>query len=76
MNRWMIPVSVAAGAVALSSILATTASAQTDDHASGTHQTKPTIVLVSGAFEDSSSWSGEISRLERRSYPVIAPAVP
>jgi pimeloyl-ACP methyl ester carboxylesterase len=40
------------------------------------HQPKPTIVLVSGAFEDSTSWSGEITALEHDGYPVIAPAVP
>jgi pimeloyl-ACP methyl ester carboxylesterase len=76
MNRWKIPVSVATGALALTSVLGTTAYAQTDHHATAAHQAKPTIVLVAGAFEDSSSWSGEITRLERRGYPVIAPAVP
>ncbi|HEX3787195.1 MAG TPA: alpha/beta hydrolase [Pseudonocardiaceae bacterium] len=82
--NWKIPVSVAAGALALSAVLATTVSAQTDHHVSTTtaatttaaHQAKPTIVLVAGAFEDSSSWSGEVTQLERDGYPVIAPAVP
>jgi pimeloyl-ACP methyl ester carboxylesterase len=37
---------------------------------------RPTIVLVSGAWEDSTSWSGEITKLEHDGYPVIAPAVP
>jgi pimeloyl-ACP methyl ester carboxylesterase len=37
---------------------------------------KPTIVLVHGAFADASSWSGVIERLEKRGYPVIAPADP
>ena len=37
---------------------------------------KPTIVLVHGAFADASGWSGEIARLERRGYPVVAPANP
>jgi pimeloyl-ACP methyl ester carboxylesterase len=37
---------------------------------------KPTIVLVHGAFADASGWSGEITRLERRGYRVIAPANP
>lgn len=39
-------------------------------------ESKPTIVLVSGAFEDSTSWSGEITQLQKDGYPVIAPAVP
>lgn len=86
MNRWKIPVAVALGALTLSGTLsgalATSASAQTNSHAttaaatSARHQAKPTIVLVSGAFEDSSSWSGEIARLTRQGFPVIAPAVP
>ncbi|MER6567848.1 alpha/beta hydrolase [Streptomyces sp. NPDC001093] len=37
---------------------------------------KPTIVLVHGAFADSSSWNGVIERLERRGYTVMAPANP
>jgi pimeloyl-ACP methyl ester carboxylesterase len=37
---------------------------------------KPTIVLVHGAFADASGWSGEIARLQRRGYPVLAPANP
>jgi pimeloyl-ACP methyl ester carboxylesterase len=37
---------------------------------------KPTIVLVHGAWADSSSWDGEISRLRSDGYPVVAPANP
>ena len=37
---------------------------------------KPTIVLVHGAWADSSSWDGEISRLQADGYPVVAPANP
>jgi pimeloyl-ACP methyl ester carboxylesterase len=37
---------------------------------------KPTIVLVHGAWADSSSWNGEISRLQADGYPVVAPANP
>jgi len=37
--------------------------------------TKPTIVLVHGAFADGSSWDGVIERLQRRGYRVEAPAV-
>ncbi|WP_394831039.1 alpha/beta hydrolase [Pendulispora rubella] len=35
---------------------------------------KPTIVLVHGAFADSSSWNGVVSRLQQHGYPVLAPA--
>jgi len=38
--------------------------------------TKPTIVLVHGAFADSSSWYGVIAILERDGYRVIAAANP
>ncbi|MDO0924035.1 alpha/beta hydrolase [Streptomyces sp. TG1A-8] len=37
---------------------------------------KPTVVLVHGAFADSSSWNGVITRLRRAGYPVEAPANP
>ncbi|MFI6935161.1 alpha/beta fold hydrolase [Streptomyces sp. NPDC050287] len=37
---------------------------------------RPTVVLVHGAFADSSSWNAVISRLERRGYPVIGVANP
>jgi pimeloyl-ACP methyl ester carboxylesterase len=37
---------------------------------------KPTVVLVHGAFADSSSWSGVIKILEGEGYPVIAAANP
>lgn len=37
---------------------------------------KPTIVLVHGAFADSSSWNGVIALLERDGYPVVAAANP
>jgi hypothetical protein len=37
---------------------------------------KPTIVLVHGAFADSSSWDGVISRLQRDGYTVVAPPNP
>jgi pimeloyl-ACP methyl ester carboxylesterase len=37
---------------------------------------KPTVVLVHGAFADASGWRGVIDRLDRRGYPVIAPANP
>jgi pimeloyl-ACP methyl ester carboxylesterase len=37
---------------------------------------KPTVVLVHGAFADSSSWNGVIEDLKRDGYPVIAVANP
>lgn len=37
---------------------------------------KPTIVLVHGAFADSSSWNGIVPGLEHAGYPVISAATP
>ena len=37
---------------------------------------KPTVVLVHGAFAESSSWSGVITRLLGQGFPAIAAAVP
>jgi pimeloyl-ACP methyl ester carboxylesterase len=37
---------------------------------------KPTVVLVHGAFADASGWNGEITRLEAAGYPVLAPPDP
>jgi pimeloyl-ACP methyl ester carboxylesterase len=34
------------------------------------------VVLVHGAFADASSWAGEVTRLQRLGYLVIAPANP
>ncbi|PTQ11862.1 alpha/beta hydrolase [Sphingomonas oleivorans] len=39
-------------------------------------EAKPTIILVHGAFADSSGWNDVIARLEKKGYPVIAAANP
>ncbi|WP_371402603.1 alpha/beta hydrolase [Kribbella sp. NBC_00662] len=44
--------------------------------AAGTSDSKPTIVLVHGAWADSSSWTPVIDRLRRDGYPVRALANP
>ncbi|VEG51315.1 alpha/beta hydrolase [Mycolicibacterium aurum] len=41
-----------------------------------TPEGRPTVVLVHGAFADSSSWNGVIESLTRDGYPVIAAANP
>jgi pimeloyl-ACP methyl ester carboxylesterase len=67
---------MAAGcAVALSTVLAVPVAADAGKTTTAT-TTKPTIVLVHGAFADASSWNGVVERLERRGYTVIAPANP
>ncbi|SFH06486.1 Pimeloyl-ACP methyl ester carboxylesterase [Streptomyces mirabilis] len=62
-------------AVAISTVLATPVAADGGKTTTST-TTKPTIVLVHGAFADASSWNGVVERLERRGYTVIAPANP
>ncbi|HEY3877909.1 MAG TPA: alpha/beta hydrolase [Trebonia sp.] len=42
----------------------------------GSPAAKPTIVLVHGAFADSTSWSSEIPFLQQKGYPVVAVANP
>jgi pimeloyl-ACP methyl ester carboxylesterase len=39
-------------------------------------QDAPTVVLVHGAFADSSSWNGVVARLHAQGYPVVAVANP
>jgi pimeloyl-ACP methyl ester carboxylesterase len=38
--------------------------------------TRPTVVLVHGAFADASSWNGAVQRLQCDGYPVVAVANP
>jgi pimeloyl-ACP methyl ester carboxylesterase len=69
--------SLAAGAIAVAlAIVAVAASALASSHRTRAAQTKPTIVLVHGGWADSSGWNREVSALQRRGYPVIAPANP
>ena len=44
--------------------------------AAKTQGVKPTVVLVHGGWADSSGWNDEIAALQRKGYPVIAPANP
>ncbi|VVP54118.1 alpha/beta fold hydrolase [Pseudomonas fluorescens] len=53
--------------------LATAITAATLAHAA---DVKPTVILVHGAFADSSSWNGVVKILEKDGYPVIAAANP
>src|SRR5437879_13778663 len=52
----------------------TAAAGASDGH--GQQTANPTIVFVHGGWADSSGWNQEITNLERRSFPVIAPANP
>jgi pimeloyl-ACP methyl ester carboxylesterase len=63
-------------ALASTASTAQRAAAQPVTSRSGTSTTKPTVVLVHGAFADSSSWSSEIGYLQGKGYPVVAVANP
>ena len=63
------------GGVALAST-STSTSATHAQAANSSAAAKPTIVLVHGAFADSSSWSSEIATLQGQGYPVVAVADP
>lgn len=66
-------ITVAAVAVGVSAAtLAPGASA----HTAAPADPKPTIVLVHGAWADSSGWTQVIERLEKAGYPVVAPPNP
>ncbi|MFJ4988166.1 alpha/beta fold hydrolase [Streptomyces sp. NPDC088732] len=73
--------SVLIPALVAAALLAVPASSEAVPHFSApapvaAHTAKPTVVLVHGAFADSSSWNGVVTRLEREGYPVLAAANP
>ncbi|WP_254648639.1 alpha/beta fold hydrolase [Streptomyces sp. GbtcB6] len=63
---------VLAASVGLIPLSASGADAARPEHAT----TKPTIVLVHGAFADAGSWAPEVTRLHDLGYTVYAPANP
>ena len=73
-----VPLAAAAvmggGGAALASTTSTTST--THAQAATSSAAKPTIVLVHGAFADSSSWSSEIAALQGLGYPVVAVSNP
>jgi pimeloyl-ACP methyl ester carboxylesterase len=66
LRSWLVAALVALLALPAALALPTPASAAS----------KPTVVLVHGAFADASGWAGTIDRLEQQGYPVLAPANP
>jgi pimeloyl-ACP methyl ester carboxylesterase len=79
---WIAGLTAAAAVSALTLSLTTTAQAGTQhaqadaQHAQRAPAQKPTIVLVHGAWADSSSWNGVVSRLQRDGYTVDVPPNP
>ena len=65
---------VIAGTLAAAVALLPLPTATAADRPSSPDRTRPTIVLVHGAWADGSSWSGEVRRLQRRGFTVdVAP---
>ena len=64
---------VAVGMLALGGAFAFNAAAQAR---TAERPARPTIVLVHGAFAESSSWNGVIRKLQAQHFPVIAAANP
>ncbi|MEY2242321.1 alpha/beta fold hydrolase [Streptomyces sp. BF23-18] len=81
-NRWFhrrvaIPAALAVAVLTVSAVSpASSAPAPSAVAAPARHAPKPTVVLVHGAFADSSGWSGVVARLRHDGYPVIAAANP
>jgi len=65
--------------ITLAAVLGFGAAAFASPHDSGQRQPdtpKPTIVLVHGGWDNSSGWDTVVTALQRRGFPVIAPADP
>jgi pimeloyl-ACP methyl ester carboxylesterase/quercetin dioxygenase-like cupin family protein len=76
-KRVLIPAALAVAVLVVPAVSpASSAPAPVPAAAPAQHGPKPTVVLVHGAFADSSSWSGVIARLQHDGYPVIAAANP
>ena len=61
------------GAVALAAVVATPVQAALAAPAKHSNHKNLTIVLEHGAWADGSSWSGEVTRLEKDGYKVLVP---
>jgi pimeloyl-ACP methyl ester carboxylesterase len=70
---WIAGLTAAAAAISALTLSLTTTAQAGVQHAQGP---KPTIVLVHGAWGDSSSWDGVVSRLQRDGYTVDVPPNP
>jgi pimeloyl-ACP methyl ester carboxylesterase len=73
-RRFLAATGATAAAVTLTS--SSTAAADPRDRPTGAHPRKPTVVLVHGAFAESASWDGVVTRLRARQVPVVAVANP
>ncbi|MFG2359769.1 alpha/beta fold hydrolase [Streptomyces sp. NPDC048521] len=75
-SRARTSLTVLAGATIAAGLLATTVAPASADKGAPSRGPKPTVVLVHGAFADSTSWNGVIKNLRHDGYPVVAVANP
>lgn len=71
-----MPLTLMATATVATALLAASVGPASAAESAPSKGAKPTVVLVHGAFADSSSWNGVIKQLKRDGYPVIAAANP
>ncbi|MEV0227261.1 alpha/beta hydrolase [Streptomyces sp. NPDC050704] len=70
------PLSLIATVGVAAALLATSVAPASAGKGSSPHTRKPTVVLVHGAFADSTSWNDVVKKLKRDGYPVVAAANP
>jgi pimeloyl-ACP methyl ester carboxylesterase len=70
------PLTFMATATVAAALFATSVGPASAAKATSSQDVKPTVVLVHGAFADSSSWNGVITKLKEDGYPVVAAANP
>lgn len=71
-SRPIARLAAATALVALASLTTPTADAALPAPVAHARAAKPTVVLVHGAFADSSGWNQVIARLTKRGFPVLA----
>lgn len=65
-----------ATATVAAALLATSIAPASAGKGSSSHSRKSTVVLVHGAFADSTSWNGVVKKLKQKGYLVVAAANP
>ncbi|MBB4689194.1 alpha/beta fold hydrolase [Amycolatopsis jiangsuensis] len=71
-----VGVSAAVPSAATQAVATTTVSTVAGAASAKPAEPKPTVVLVHGAWADSSGWAGVITRLTKAGYPVVAAGNP
>ncbi|MFE0450121.1 alpha/beta fold hydrolase [Streptomyces sp. NPDC058914] len=75
-SRARTALTVLAGASIAAGLLVTTVGPASADKGTAAQGPKPTVVLVHGAFADSTSWNDVIEKLRHDGFPVVAVANP